>query len=731
MIIKNFDSLAITDARKSILKLVEAGLLAVQPHQEVQNRIKLSQNRLTIHDKTFDLQQYERVFLLGFGKGSGGISKIIEQILADKLTGGYVIDVHKESFSKIQFTLGTHPLPSEQNYQFTKHVIESLSHLTQRDLVLIVICGGGSAMFVAPQDTLTLAEKINVNRALLRSGANIHEMNIVRKHLSKVKGGGLARILHPATGVSIIFSDVPGNDLNTIASGPTVKDPYTVSDAKKIIDVYKIEEQTPGLKQKLVETPKDDSIFQNVTNILFINNDTALKAMQKTAEQLGWNARILSNTFEGEARIAGKRLIQETHEGEILLAAGETTVIVHGNGVGGRNQELVLGAVDSIDENTLICSFGSDGHDNSDFAGAIGDKNTFEKAKALNLSPQIYLNDNNSFEFFRQVGDGIDTGILPSNVSDLMIVLKKKEMNNTQDKTSEIMFQNVKIGGSLNDKKLADLEEIANKTRQLLISTLLEAGSGHSAGPLGMADIFTAFYFHILNHNPKDPDWDDRDRLILSNGHICPVRYVSMALSGYFPVEELKTLRKLNSRLQGHPHRSALPGVETTSGPLGEGLSQALGMALAAKLDHKKYHIYCVTSDGEHEEGNTWEAVLMAAKYKLDNLTVIMDRNNIQIDGFTEEVLPLEALRYKYEAFNWNVFEVDGHNIQAFVDAVQAAKAVHERPTMIIAHTIPGKGVDFMENDYTWHGKPPNAQQAKKALDELRTLQGKITSEHQ
>ena len=283
----------------------------------------------------------------------------------------------------------------------------------------------------------------------------------------------------------------------------------------------------------------------------------------------------------------------------------------------------------------------------------------------------------------------------------------------------------------LHEEKLIALEEKAVEARELVIETLLEAGSGHSAGPLGMADIFTAMYFHVLKHDPKNPAWEDRDRLVLSNGHICPIQYVSMAQAGYFPIEELKTLRKINSRLQGHPHRGALPGIETTSGPLGEGISQAIGMALAARLDGKKHHIYCLTSDGEHQEGNTWEAILLAPKYKLDNLTVVVDRNNIQIDGNTEDIVPLETLRYKYESFNWKVFEIDGHNMQMFVDALREAQAIHQQPTVIIAHTIPGKGVDFMENNFTWHGKPPNDKEAKKALDELRTLQGKIVSEHQ
>lgn len=271
----------------------------------------------------------------------------------------------------------------------------------------------------------------------------------------------------------------------------------------------------------------------------------------------------------------------------------------------------------------------------------------------------------------------------------------------------------------LDDKKIRFLETKANHIRQDIIRSLLEAGSGHSAGPLGMADVFTAFYFHVLNHNPKKPNWSDRDRLVLSNGHICPVLYATLAHAGYLPIEELKTLRKLGSRLQGHPHRGALPGVETTSGPLGSGISQAIGMALAAKLDARKHRIYCLTSDGEHQEGNTWEAVMFAGKNKLGSLTAIVDRNNIQIDGTTEEVMPLEPFREKCEAFNWHVLEIDGHNFEHIVDAVSEAKAIHEKPTMIIAHTIPGKGVSFMENDYKWHGMPPNADQARVALKEL------------
>jgi transketolase len=284
---------------------------------------------------------------------------------------------------------------------------------------------------------------------------------------------------------------------------------------------------------------------------------------------------------------------------------------------------------------------------------------------------------------------------------------------------------------SLTDEKMQHLALTAVKIREDIIKELVAAGSGHSAGPLGMTDVFTALYFHILKHDPKKPLWPERDRLVLSNGHICPVLYATLARAGYFPLEELKTLRKLGSRLQGHPHRGALPGVETTSGPLGSGMSQAIGFALAARLDKRKHRVFCLTSDGEHQEGNTWEAIMFAGKEKLSNLTVIIDRNNIQIDGFTEDIMPLNSLRAKYEAFNWHVLEIDGHSFEAIIAAAAEAKAIHEQPTVIIAHTIPGKGVDFMENDYLWHGKPPKPEEAKTALRELRTLAGRIRSEHE
>lgn len=286
----------------------------------------------------------------------------------------------------------------------------------------------------------------------------------------------------------------------------------------------------------------------------------------------------------------------------------------------------------------------------------------------------------------------------------------------------------------LSEKKIVELELQANQIRESIIEMLLEAGSGHTAGPLGMTDIFTALYFHLLKHNPKKPDWAERDRLVLSNGHICPVLYTTMAYAGYFPVKELQTLRKFGSRLQGHPHRDFLPMLETSSGPLGCGLSQAVGMALAERIDNgvsSDKYVYALLSDGEHDCGLTWEAAMLGGKNKLRNLIAIVDRNNIQIDGFTEDIMPLEPLRAKWESFNWHVQEIDGHNFKEIVDAVNQAKAIFEKPSVIIAHTIPGKGVPAFERKFEWHGKTPNKEEAAMALNALRTLDGKIKSEHE
>lgn len=279
---------------------------------------------------------------------------------------------------------------------------------------------------------------------------------------------------------------------------------------------------------------------------------------------------------------------------------------------------------------------------------------------------------------------------------------------------------------------LVQLEKIAQEIRKDIIRMLEHAGSGHSAGPLGMTDVFTALYFDVLNYDLKNPDWDDRDIFLLSNGHIAPVLYATMAHAGFFDKKELMTLRQFGSRLQGHPERNKLPGLESTSGPLGEGLSQACGVSLAMRMDNVTHRwIYVVTGDGELNEGSNWEAIMLAAKYKLSNIIAIVDRNYIQIDGGTEDVMPLEDLKAKWESFGWHVQEVDGNNIESIIDACSMARAITNQPSVIIAHTIPGKGVPFMEYDFRWHGIPPDKTQAKEALHELRTLKGKIEGEHQ
>ncbi len=297
---------------------------------------------------------------------------------------------------------------------------------------------------------------------------------------------------------------------------------------------------------------------------------------------------------------------------------------------------------------------------------------------------------------------------------------------------------------TLTEGKIQFLKEKANDIRISIIEMLVAAGSGHSAGPLGMADIFTTLYFHILKHDSKNPFWEERDRLILSNGHICPVMYATMAHAGYFPKSELLTLRKFKSRLQGHPHREFYPYAETSSGPLGAGLSQAVGMAIADRMDHSltsDRFFYCLVGDGELNEGQNWEAIMLAAKERLGKLILIVDRNNIQIDGYTEDIMPMESLTHKFESFGWHTEEIDGHNFSSIVEAVGRAQAVFDGPSVIVARTIPGKGVSYMERDFKWHGsppgisdmkgEPPKAEQVNIALKELRTLGGQIKSEHE
>ncbi|MBI2327431.1 DUF4147 domain-containing protein [Candidatus Curtissbacteria bacterium] len=421
--IKNYQTLATSSKRKVVLDLIEAAFDSIQPQNVIHKNVSRNKDQLKIKEHTTNLDNFQRVFLLGFGKGSAQISSILESLLASFLYEGYVIDVTPKTFAKCQFTLGTHPLPSQANIDFTENVIEKFEHLTENDLVIIVTCGGGSVMLEKPY-TLSLAQMIEVNKALLHSAADIHQINSVRKHLDIVKGGGLAKIIYPATVINLIFSDVPGNDLASIASGPTVKDPTSRQDAQSVLEKYNLKDQL-GLKDSdFVESPKDDKYFAKIENLLILSNLTALEAMQQKAKQLGYQAQVYSDRFKDNANIAGKKLLELTPPSTILLVGGETSLKVEGSGQGGRNQQLVLASLPQLKEGTIIASFDSDGWDNTEAAGAIADQTTLKKAKDKDLDPQKFQQENNSLAFFKSVGDAILTGRLPSNVSDLMIVAK-------------------------------------------------------------------------------------------------------------------------------------------------------------------------------------------------------------------------------------------------------------------------------------------------------------------
>lgn len=420
--IKNYNLLARSLDRKTILDLIETAFVSIQPESVIKKNMSFNGNLLRIQSESLTLSYYKRVFLLGIGKGSATNSKIIEDILGNNLTKGFVIDVVGADFKKIEFTKGTHPLPSQANLDFTKKVIGELKNLSESDLVIIVTCGGGSALFELPNN-LSLDALIKVDKALLTSGADIKHMNVIRKHISSVKGGKLAKILYPAKVINLIFSDVPGNDFSTIASGPTVKDASSLKEAQQVFRKYSLDKVIR--EADLEDTPKDDMYFKGVKNILMLSNLTALGAMQNKAQNLGHKARVYSHQFESDANSAAKKLINETKVGEILLIGGETTVDVKGKGEGGRNQQLVLSALCDLPKNTVIASFDSDGWDNSPAAGAIADELTLENVKDKNINLEEFLDRNNSYPFFQSVGDAILTGRLPSNVSDLMIVYKK------------------------------------------------------------------------------------------------------------------------------------------------------------------------------------------------------------------------------------------------------------------------------------------------------------------
>ncbi len=427
--IKNFEKLSVTFARKLALEIAETGLRAIDTEKSIQSRVSLRDNVLKIDSESFDTGGFQRIFVVGVGKCALEAGRALEEVLGERLEGGIVLDVHKGNLNKIKAYSGTHPFPTEVNVDVTSEIIRLLSSLTERDFVIFVISGGGSTLLCQPKN-MVCTEEAEILKTLFEKGATIQEINTIRKHLSLARGGHLAQYAYPASSVALIFSDVPGDNPEFIASGPTVKDVTTVDEARAIIGKYDLEKST-GLKIEPLKTPKDDKYFEKVKNILFISNETALSAMKIDAESRGFRVKVVTRVLSGEARDVGKRIavdVMGSPDKTIRLYGGETTVTIKKKGRGGRNQELILGALGEIREETLIVSFDSDGHDNEGgYAGALCDIMTREKAEKLGLNPENFLEENDSTEFFEKVGDYLEMGDTGSNVSDLIIALKSNE----------------------------------------------------------------------------------------------------------------------------------------------------------------------------------------------------------------------------------------------------------------------------------------------------------------
>ncbi|MEK7478497.1 MAG: DUF4147 domain-containing protein [Patescibacteria group bacterium] len=429
MKIKNFRKLAVSEERKKLLKIIEAGLEAIDTKKAISNAVKIEKGKLLIYNHAFSLKNAEKIVVVGIGKCSLEAAAVLEKKLGKRLTGGIVLDVHEGELKKIQTYTGDHPLMSPRNIDATKKIIELLSKLTEKDLVIFVISGGGSALLCQPKN-FTCIEESAVVDGLIHSGADIYETNTVRKHLSLARGGFLAKYAYPARVVSLIFSDVIGDNLEFVASGPTVKDTTTLEQAKNVLEKYKIYKKIGLPPLNLIETPKDDKYFERVRNILFISNQTALDAMSEKSLEFGYMPRICKNNLSGEARKVAKEIIDELSKeklGTVLLYGGETTVKIEGRGKGGRNQELSLSGLRYIKDNQLLISVASDGRDNSENAGGICDIITKEMAKKHNLDIEKYLKENNSYDFFAKTGDYLKTGDTGSNVSDIIIAINTNE----------------------------------------------------------------------------------------------------------------------------------------------------------------------------------------------------------------------------------------------------------------------------------------------------------------
>jgi glycerate 2-kinase len=426
-IIKNFDKLATSKMRQDALNIIEAGLHAINTGQAIRRSVSLDGDVLKVQSRRYDLSKFERVYVIGFGKAAHDAAVELERILGKRITNGIVIDVVKNGILKrIEYVQGTHPLPSLKNVKATTRIMEKLKGFDSKTLVLTIVSGGGSALLTQPCE-MKNEHLIKINEFLLECGSTIQEINTVRKHISEIKGGQFARLAHPATVVGLVFSDVPGDDLSVVASGPTVLDTTTIEDARRIIKRTGLLKNGDVPACEPVETPKDPVYFKKVQNFLLVSNQIAVKAMHDKASKLGYLARLYSRQLTGEARKVGQELVQAVRSGEALIAAGETHVVVHGNGKGGRNQELVLGALSKLKSNILISSVASDGIDNTPAAGTVADQELLDLIQKRQLDPKAALKNNDAYNFFKPLNCQIKTGKTGANVSDLMLVLRGKK----------------------------------------------------------------------------------------------------------------------------------------------------------------------------------------------------------------------------------------------------------------------------------------------------------------
>lgn len=424
MIIKNFETLASSALRKQALLIAEAGLEAISTQAAVAKnfRFDAKKQELKIFQEKFSIGQYKRIVCIGFGKAALEAVTAIQQILKERITCGYVLDLKEGSLGNIICRVGTHPLPTKVNIEATAELITMLEACSEEDLVICVVSGGGSALLCKPHD-MSCETEVALISALTVKGANIAELNTVRKHISSVKGGNLAKIIYPATCISLIFSDVPGDDISMVASGPTVRDSTTNRDAGEILQKYDVLTMCELPSCKLLETPKEEKYFHKIHNILFVSAKQALLAMSERAEELGFEVKIFSSAFQGEAGKLAQEIISQSRKGQCLLGTGESTVKITGSGKGGRNQEMALAALSVIGDNQVLLCVASDGHDNTDAAGAVADVNVVTRAKVLNLEPEKFLANNDSFTFFEAVGESIITGPTGANVSDFFVLV--------------------------------------------------------------------------------------------------------------------------------------------------------------------------------------------------------------------------------------------------------------------------------------------------------------------